>query len=345
MGLDKKWGIKIGLLPSGARNKISDIQGVEVGHVTLNSGLARTGVTAVLPHKGNVYQEKLPCGCAVINGYGKSTGLLQIAELGNLETPIILTNTLSVGTAFTALAEYTLAANPDITSVNPVICECNDSYLNDIRGFHVSRKDIIGALENTSEDFLEGAVGAGTGMRCHGLKGGIGSASRLVELDGKSFCVGCLALSNHGLLRDLVVDGEKQGRRLASDVKDQTDKGSIIVIIATDAPASDRQLNRICRRAVVGLSRTGSYMANGSGEIVIGFSTANRIPNNLQKDIYSIETIHEEKLDALFRAAAEAVEESVLSSLFHSIETHGRDNHVCRALLDCLKEYRDTLPH
>ena len=341
LGLEEKLGIKIGALPSGARNMISDVHGVEVGHVTLNSGSACTGVTAVLPHKGNIYQDKLTCGCAVINGYGKTTGLLQITELGNLETPIVLTNTLSVGTAYTALTEYTLIENPDISSVNPVICECNDSYLNDIRGFHVSHKDVLAALKNTGEDFGEGAVGAGAGMRCHELKGGIGSASRLAELDGKSYCIGCLVLSNHGLLYDLIVDGGKWGQSLASAGCNSADKGSIIVIIATDAPASDRQLSRICRRAVIGLSRTGSYMANNSGEIAIGFSTANRIPHHPQKNIYSIETIHEDKIDILFRAAAEAVEESVLSSLFHSSETQGQDNHICRSLSDCLRDCGD----
>ena len=190
MGIPAKWNLTIGHLPHGPLNKISDVPGVTVGHCTLADGDVQTGVTALLPHPGDLFHEKLLAASHVINGFGKTTGLVQIDELGTLETPILFTNTLSVGTAETALVKYMLAQNPDICettgSVNPVVCECNDSGLNDIRGLHVTEQNVFDALADCKADFAEGAVGAGRGMRCHGLKGGIGSASRVVELDGKN---------------------------------------------------------------------------------------------------------------------------------------------------------------
>ena len=263
MGIEtNKWGFRVGRLPHGPRNKISDVPGVTVGHCTLADGNVQTGVTALLPHPGDVFHDKVLAASHVINGFGKTTGLVQIDELGTLETPILFTNTLSVGTVETALVKYMLQRNPDICettgSVNPVVCECNDSGLNDIRGLHVTEEHVFAALADCRADFAEGAVGAGRGMRCHGLKGGIGSASRQVELDGKTYTIGALVLSNHAVFDDLVVAGTPIQTLLDAKIPPHEDKGSIITVLATDIPLSERQLRRLCHRALVGLSRTGS---------------------------------------------------------------------------------------
>ena len=244
-----KWGFTVGRLPHGPLDKISDVPGVTVGHCTLAEGNIQTGVTARLPHQGDVFHDKLLAASYVINGFGKTTGLVQIDELGTLETPILFTNTLSVGTVETALVKYMLARNPDICettgSVNPVVCECNDSGLNDIRGLHVTEENVWAALADCRADFAEGAVGAGRGMRCHGLKGGIGSASRVVELDGKQYTIGALVLSNHAVFDDLVVAGTPIQTLLDASIPPHEDKGSIITVLATDIPLSERQLRRL----------------------------------------------------------------------------------------------------
>ena len=296
-----EWGFQVGTLPKGARDKISDVPGVTVGHCTLADGVVQTGVTALLPHQGDVFHEKVLAASYVINGFGKTTGLVQIDELGTLETPILFTNTLSVGTAQTALVKYMLEKNPDICettgSVNPVVCECNDCGLNDIRGLHVTEQHVFAALADCKADFAEGAVGAGRGMRCHGLKGGIGSASRVVELDGKPYTMGALVLSNHALFDDLIVAGTPIHTLLNNSIPPHEDKGSIITVLATDIPLSERQLRRLCRRALVGLSRTGSYCGNGSGEIVIAFTTANRVPHYSEKALLPMTLLHDDAIN------------------------------------------------
>ncbi len=341
MGIDRSWNIRIGSMETGPGNKISDVAGVRVGHCTLADGMIQTGVTAVLPHAGNTFRDKVMAACHVINGFGKSVGLVQIEELGTLETPILLTNTLSVGTVSTALIRYMLEKNEDIGettgSVNPVVCECNDSGLNDIRGLHVKEEHAFLALADCKEDFEEGAVGAGRGMRCHGLKGGIGSASRQFVLDGQTFTLGALVLSNHALYRDLRINGMPVENKTVDIPREETDKGSIITILATDAPLNERQLKRICRRAAVGLSRTGSYMANGSGEIVIAFTTANRVPHYPKTEILECRFIRDDAMDTVFRAVAETVEEAVLSSLLHAATVVGKNNVTAVSLADILK--------
>ena len=342
MGIEATWGFRVGSLPPGPLNKISDVPGVTVGHCTLADGDVQTGVTALLPHPGDTFHEKVPAAAHVINGFGKTTGLVQIQELGTLETPILFTNTLSVGTVSTALVRYMLDRCPDICettgSVNPVVCECNDSGLNDIRGLHVTEADALAALADCRADFAEGAVGAGRGMRCHGLKGGIGSASRRIELDGRSYHMGALLLTNHARFEDLVVAGVPVSERLPrADVPPHEDKGSVIVVLATDAPLSCRQLGRVARRAIVGLSRTGSYCGNGSGEIVIAFSTACRIPHYPEGDTLPLRALAENKIDLLFRAAAECVEEGVLSSLLHAETVTGRGGLTVPSLADLLR--------
>ena len=344
MGIEARWGFRVGTMPHGPRNKISDVPVVTVGHCTLAQGEVQTGVTALLPHPGDTFHQKVAAASCVINGFGKTIGLVQIDELGTLETPILFTNTLSVGTAATALVRYMLERCPDICestgSVNPVVCECNDSGLNDIRGLHVTEADALAALADCRADFAEGAVGAGRGMRCHGLKGGIGSSSRVVELDGQSFHLGALVLSNHARFDDLILAGVPIAQRLGQlpQVAPHQDKGSIITVLATDIPLTCRQLGRVARRAIVGLSRTGSYCGNGSGEIVIAFSTANKIPHYPQQSLLSLQAVGETKIDLLFRAAAECVEESVLSSLLHAETVTGRGGLTVRSLADLLQE-------
>ena len=342
MGIESHWGFRVGSLPHGPLNKISDVPGVTVGHCTLADGDVQTGVTALLPHPGDTFHDKVLAASHVINGFGKTIGLVQIDELGTLETPILFTNTLSVGTAATALVKYMLDRCPDICettgSVNPVVCECNDSGLNDIRGLHVTEENVFAALADCRADFAEGAVGAGRGMRCHGLKGGIGSSSRALELDGQTFHMGALVLSNHAKFDDLIIAGVPVARRLeqAAQVPPHEDKGSIITVLATDVPLSERQLGRVARRALVGLSRTGSFCGNGSGEIVIAFSTGNRISHYPQSDLVTLRAVSEIKMDLLFRAAAECVEESVLSSLLHAETVTGRNGLTVRSLADLL---------
>ena len=335
--------LKIGKLSKGKNNLITDVKGVKVGHKTLDDGKIKTGVTAIIPHSDNIFKEKLICSSYVINGFGKSIGLVQIDELGTLETPIILTNTLSVGTCSTALVKHMLKENEDIGvttgTVNPVVCECNDGYLNDIRGLHVKEEDVFEALESAEMNFKEGNVGAGTGMSCYQLKGGIGSASRVLKLDDKEYTIGSLVLSNFGLKEDLLVDGIKVGEQILEKEAGELEKGSIIIILATDIPMSDRQLKRIAKRVPIGLARTGSHIGNGSGDIVIAFSTANRIKHYEDKDIVSIKIINENIIDKVFRGVIECVEEAVISSLLHSEKTIGTSEHK----RESLKKYIDYL--
>ncbi|WP_105619826.1 DmpA family aminopeptidase [Vallitalea okinawensis] len=321
----RDYGIKIGELKTGVRNAITDVQGVKVGHVTLLDEAKKTGVTAVLPHEGNIFKEKVFAASHVINGFGKSTGLVQIEELGTLETPIILTNTLSVGMAFDSLVDYMLETNEDIGdttgTVNPVICECNDGRINDIRGKHIKKEHIFKAILSADVDFEEGAVGAGTGMCCYGLKGGIGTSSRDIELDNGNFTVGVLALTNFGEKKDLLVDGEPIGREIIcmdQALINEEDRGSVIIIIATDLPMTHRQLKRMCKRAVVGLSRTGSYISNGSGDVVLGFTTKNRMNHYTNDPLMPLDMLHENYMDYVFRGVKEATEESVLNALVTS---------------------------
>lgn len=340
MGLDKESNIVIGNLKKGQRNLITDVAGVKVGHLTLNDGGIKTGVTAILPHEGNIFKEKVMASSCVINGFGKSMGIIQIEELGTIETPIIMTNTLSVGTAATGLTKYMLQQNEDIGNttgtVNCVITECNDGRLNDIRGLHVKEEHVFEAIKNTSSEFEEGAVGSGTGMVCFGLKGGIGSSSRIVELDGNEFTIGALVMSNFGSIRDLMISGDKIGERIFKESRQEKDQGSIIIIIATDIPLSERQLKRVSKRAVIGLGRIGSHLGNGSGDICISFTTANKIKHYSDKNIIDMKMIDDEVIDKVFRGAVESVEEAVISSLYHAETTVGVNGNTRKSLREYL---------
>ena len=341
MGLPKDCGLELHhKWKSGKLNKITDVKGLKVASVTIQDNEINTGVTAILPNEGNIFRSKVVAGASVLNGFGKSLGIVQLKELGNIETPIIMTNTLSVGEATTALTKYCLEQNEDIGvstgTVNPLVTECNDGRLNDIRGLHVREEHVREALrlaEESSPDFEEGAVGAGTGMCCLGFKGGIGSASRCVELDGCEYTIGALVLSNFGEEGNLVIGGRHYGSELLPKVKERLksdidgslakDKGSIIMLIATDIPLSSRQLERVANRAAIALGRTGSYMGNGSGDIAIAFSTANRMPHYSEQSLLEMKVIHEDAIDKVFEPAVEALEESIISSLYHAKTTRG----------------------
>ncbi len=316
----KDIGLTIGRLPTGPRNLISDVPGVTVGHATVDTPQSKTGVTVVMPSKENPFTHKLPAAAFVWNGFGKTAGLVQVEELGRLETPIALTNTLNVGKVHDAMVEYMLgrcqAEGVRLTSVNPVICECNDSTLNDISLRVVGREEVFSAIESASPDFAEGDVGGGKGMICHGLKGGIGSSSRQVEFDGVPYTVGVLVQTNHGCLEDLTVNGQLIGPQLAQTVAaGKPDKGSCIAILATDLPLDSRQLGRVARRMSVGLARLGSYVGHGSGEVFLAFSTANLEDAENKAATYPVTAFREDEIDPVFRAAAEACEEAVLHSM------------------------------
>ncbi len=344
MGLDKASGIRIGKGTPGKRNLITDVPGVKVGQVTIRDGAdVNTGVTAILPHEGNLFQDKVMAASAVINGFGKSMGLIQVEELGTIETPIIMTNTLSIGTAANALIKHMLEQNPDIGlktgTVNPLVCECNDGRMNDIRGMHVQEAHVFQALANASDTFEEGAVGSGTGMCCLGLKGGIGSASRVVKLDGQDYTIGAIVMSNFGGAGRLLIEGRHMGEEIQQKLSsEQKDQGSIIMLLATDIPLNERQLKRICRRAGVGLARTGSYYGNGSGDIAIAFTTANRVPHYSKTAILEMKMMDDEHIDPVLDMSAEAVEEAIISSLYHAETTVGRAGRVQRGLREYLEE-------
>lgn len=331
---------KVGRLEKGKKNLITDVDGVRVGHVTLADGDIQTGVTAILPSSENIFQNKLMAASYVINGFGKTTGLIQINELGTIESPIILTNTLSVGVAYNALVKYMLEQNEDIGdstgTVNPIVCECNDGRLNNIRGLNIREEHIFQAIEKADNIFEEGAVGAGKGMVSYGLSAGIGSASRTFQIDESKYTLGALVLSNHGRKADLVINGKNIGKSMEAE-DEERDKGSIIIILATDVPLSERQLGRICKRVPIALGRNGSFIGNGSGEIVIAFTTANKIPHYPVKKLIEISFLHDDYIDLVFRATVEAVEEAVLSSLYYGEKVKGFRKREIKGLKDYIK--------
>ncbi|MBS7525957.1 P1 family peptidase [Fusibacter paucivorans] len=347
--------LKIGSLQKGAHNLITDVAGVAVGHVTVASNDMQTGVTVVMPTPDNVFVSKCVAASEVINGFGKTLGTIQIEELGQLESPIALTNTLNVGKVSDALVAYMLEAceqeSVRLKSFNPIVCECNDSYLNAIEKRVIDEQMVHQAIRSAATVFEEGAVGGGRGMSCHQLKGGIGSSSRQFELDGECYTVGVLVQANYGRMEDLMVAGVPIGSKLRHAIDAQhgiksenasdhsIDKGSIIIIVATDLPVSHRQLKRMLRRTTVGIARVGGYIGNGSGEIAIGFSTANRIPHEPESSVITVKMLSETKMDMPFRAVAEATEEAVLHALIYADTVVGVEAHYREGLLEALKKY------
>lgn len=335
----RDFGIKVGTLPTGPKNKITDVAGVTVGHCTIDTEEHKTGVTVIMPCVENPFFHKLPAAAFVLNGYGKTAGLVQVDELGTLETPIALTNTLNVGLVWDALAGYMVdrcaADGHVLRSVNPVVCECNDGTLNHIQNRAVMEQHVRTAIENACADFSEGAVGCGTGMICHDLKGGVGSASRILEVDGKNYTLGVLVQTNHGCLSDLTIGGSNIGRDLAEQLAArEPDKGSCIIILATDLPLDSRQLGRTAKRASVGLARLGSFIGHGSGEVFLAFSTANPWDSRDGTCLRQGMLFSEDQMDLPFRAAAECVEEAVLNSMLTAHTTTGWQGKTIHSLTE-----------
>ena len=330
-------GIRIGILTPGPLNAITDVEGVRVGHVTLIEGSSvRTGVTAVLPHEGNLYQDKVPAGFAVANGYGKFAGSTQIEELGEIESPILLTNTLSVPEAAAAAIDWTLRqpGNEEVRSVNAVVGETNDGWLNDIRARRVNREHGLQAIANArAGPVAEGNVGAGTGTVAFGWKGGIGTSSRRLPASLGGHTVGVLVQSNYGGV--LTVGGAPVGQQLERHyLRDQLQSasgdGSVIVVIATDAPLSDRNLERLADRAFLGIARTGSPITNGSGDYAVAFSTSPAVRRTAERRqaLATVEDLPNELVSPLFQAVVEATEEAVLNSLFAAEDMQGHQGAI-----------------
>lgn len=337
----REFGIVPGIMPTGLRNAITDVPGLRVGHVTISAGAVNTGVTAIIPQPGDLFQSKLTAAVEVVNGFGKSAGLVQLAELGSLETPILLTNTFGVGTCSNALIRHAVSHNPDIgrttSTVNPVVCECNDGVLSDIQAMAVTEADALRAIEAAGEEVAEGSESAGTGMIAFGFKGGVGTASRKVMLQGSAHVLGALVLANFGRARDLVLP---DGRRPDPSVAPEAEKGSIIVVLATDLPVDQRQLTRICRRAGAGIARTGAFYGHGSGDIVLGVTTRNRIAHQPASDVSLIERMSDNRIDDAFRAACEATEEAILNAICAATTVAARDGATPPLLSEWLRRHQ-----
>src|SRR5215510_3714549 len=338
-------GVVVGILPAGKNNAITDVAGVRVGHATLIKGdNIRTGVTAILPHSGNLFQEKVPAAIFVGNGFGKLMGSTQVDELGEIETPILLTNTLNVPRVADALIEWILQlpGNEEVPSINPVVAETNDGYLNDIRGRHIGRDEVFAAIRAAKDGAVEeGAVGAGTGTVAFGWKGGIGTSSRVIPQSLGFYTVGVLVQSNFGGV--LTINGAPVGRELgryylkdmigaarAPDQVSDVADGSIVMVVATDAPMDARNLKRLAARAMLGLARTGSPLTNGSGDYVIAFSTQNRI--RAGADLRNTQTVGNDAMFPFFEAVVEATQEAIYNSIFKATTVTGRDGHRVEAL-------------
>ena len=338
-------GLTFGTMPTGRRNSITDVPGVKVGHCTLISGKGplipgkgpvRTGVTAILPHGGDLFERPVKGAYFDLNGCGGLLGSLQIDEFGIIETPIMLTNTMSMGAVADALVRHMLRSNRSAgvsgDTIIPIVSECDDSFLNDARGLHVKEEHVSYALNKASEEVAEGSVGGGTGMTCYDFKGGIGTSSRTVEASSGTYTVGSLVMANHGIREDFVIKGVPVGRLLSTQNPRRVEQGSIVMVVGTDAPLDARQLLRMAKRAGMGLALTGSCSYSGSGDIVLAFSTAN------QHDRFRIDGLIREELmvdgglSQIFRATVDATEESIINSLFKADTMDGRDGNVAPGL-------------
>ena len=337
-------GISIGQFPTGEYNAITDVKGVKVGHTTLISdsgtNAIRTGVTAIIPAP-NIFEEYITAGSYILNGAGEVSGITQVTEWGTLETPILLTNTYSVGTCTQALIEYTQlqAKSYETDVVIPIVGECDDSWLNHISSKQLMPEDIFSAIQNASSGPIsEGNVGAGTGMITCDFKGGIGTSSRQVSIGtNTTYTLGVLVVSNFGERKDLRIDGLPVGNLLLEKYKDiglrHSNYGSIIVVIATDCPMSSHQLSRLCKRGSLGIGRAGSYAAHGSGEILLAFSTANKTrKDNRDNQLDRIKSIPDKKMDTFYLSVIEATEEAILNALCMGQEMYGTNNHYIPAL-------------
>jgi D-aminopeptidase len=346
-------GLKIGVLSAGKLNAITDVPGVKVGHETIIiADSIRTGVTAIIPYEGNIFQSKVPAAIFSGNGFGKLAGITQVQELGNLETPVILTNTLSVATAMEAVIDYTLAqkGNEAVQSVNAVVGETNDGWLNDIRGRHINKEHVLNAIRKAGDGAVEeGSVGAGTGTVCFGFKGGIGTSSRVLPESLGGYTVGVIVQSNFGGVLEIAgvpVGKELEKFSFSNQLLNNVD-GSCMMVVATDAPLDARNLGRLARRAFIGMGKTGGIASNGSGDYVIAFSTAAsiRVPYRPDRRLEEGAYLHNDLTSPLFMAAIEATEEAIINSLFAAETMKGRSSHVAEALpldqvADLLKKYK-----
>ncbi|MBW9103553.1 P1 family peptidase [Paraburkholderia phenoliruptrix] len=354
----------VGELPGGPLGTIADVHGVSVGHCTLAHGALQTGVTVIRPHAGDPFVDKVPAAVSVVNGFGKSVGLVQLDELGTLETPIALTNTFSVAAVAQAQVRAATQANPSIgrewPTVNPLVFECNDGYLNDIQALAVDEQHYNDACAAASTSVASGSVGAGRGMSCFDLKGGIGNASRVVQAAGREYTVGAMVLANFGRLPMLVIDGHPVGRALAQRAatagvqasahavelagRTKPEQGSIIMIVATNAPLDARQLKRLSLRAAAGLARTGSVYGHGSGDIALAFSTAYTVPH-LAQYVELPPLVADQCMDPLFRACADSVEQAILDALWSAQSVTGRDGHRRLSLCESVPDLAQLLEH
>ncbi len=355
----RELGIAVGTLQPGPLNAITDVAGVQVGHATIIQGHGPlevgvgpicTGVTAILPNGGDIFDERISGGGFILNGAGEFAGMTQVMEWGLIETPLLLTSTLSVGICSDALVKWMIQRHEGIGQqhdvIIPLVGECDDSWLNDAAGGHVRQEHAFAALRDASPGLpAEGNVGGGAGMITCDLKGGIGTSSRLVDADGLNFTVGVLVMSNFGWLRQLRVDGLPFGRWLDRNTVEEEGRrrvnyGSIICVVATDAPLTSHQLNRLSKRAALGIGRCGSTAAHGSGEIVISFSTANTVPRVLTGRTYTLEVLANALLNNLYDAVVDATEEAILNALCMAEPLEGRDGRFIPALpLDMLVDY------
>lgn len=347
----RELGISPGVMQPGKWNAITDVPGVRVGHITLRVGdSVRTGVTAILPHAGNIFQEKVPAAVFTGNGFGKLAGVTQLQELGSLESPVILTNTLSVAEGIQGVLDHTLAqpGNEKVQSVNAVVGETNDGRLNDIRGRHVKPEHVFTAIQTAAEGPVpQGCVGAGTGTVCFGYKGGIGTSSRKLPATLGGYTVGVLVQANFGGVLQIegVPVGEKLGNHYLREQLREKEDGSCMIVVATDAPIDARNLQRLARRAFMGLARTGGIAHHGSGDYVIAFSTdsSSRIPHQPRISVRQVPILHDDHVSPLFLAAIEAAEEAILNALFTAETTTGKGGVKVEALpvqrvLDLLKK-------
>jgi D-aminopeptidase len=337
----RELGYAVGRFEPGPLNALVDVPGVLVGHTTLVEGdRLRTGVTAILPHAGNLYEEKVYGACQVVNGYGKATGLTQLAELGTMESPVLLTNTLAVGAVWEGGLRHMLELNPDAArdrdTLNVIVGECFDGWLSDARALAVRPEHALEAIAAAAPDEArEGAVGAGTGTTCFGFKSGVGTSSRLVE----GHTLGCLVVSNYGARRDLHLLVGPDAEVPEAGAEPPAQGGSIMIVIGTDAPLAARQLGRLAARGAFGLGRAGSFASNASGEYVIAFSTAHRLSHRVERDRDDVSVLRDDSpaMRGLFEAAGDVVHESVLNSLCAADVMEGRDGNRAEAFPhDCL---------
>jgi D-aminopeptidase len=342
-------GVAVGRLAAGPLNAITDVPGVRVGHCTVSwggpelptgSGPARTGVTAIFPHAGDLWRERVVAGAHTANGVGEIIGISAVREWGLIETPVLLTNSQSAGAVYDAAVRWIMERQPAAgleDAVMPVVGECDDGFLNDLRGMHVKEEHVRAALDAAADGpVTEGCIGAGTGMSCYDFKAGIGTSSRRVTAHGRAFTVGVLALTNFGVRHRLSVDGVPVGREITDLMPLENREGSCIVVLATDAPLSARQCERLAGRCALGLAATGSYASDGSGEIMLAFSTAHRVPRAAVEPLV-ITSVSNDQMSELFEAAVDATAESVCNSLTAATTTVGRDgNAACELPLDRL---------